>query len=270
MWIKILNIFLLHFFCLLLHGQVAVNIYDQVHTQQFADYLYNSGQFEYATEEYQRLLFALPNQQNNLFKLMKCYQKIGTAKMGIKVFGLLSIDPLNFSEIVGEEYLKLLLLSKDYPTAQVYIQQHDQMKTSAKQLWTQKSYLLSQNWEAVDEQLPALSAILLQRQEVEQSLKKTYVAVGMSGVVPGLGKVYAKSWKDGIISFLFVGINAFQSYRNFDRRGAKSILGWIHGGLALGFYVGNLYGSHKAVLQYNQKRKDELDTKIYKFVFPDL
>lgn len=54
---------------------------------------------------------------------------------------------------------------------------------------------------------------------------------------------------------------AYQSYRGFSDKGSKSVIGWVYGGLTSVLYLGNLYGSGKAVKNYNQKqaRKYEED-----------
>jgi hypothetical protein len=104
----------------------------------------------------------------------------------------------------------------------------------------------------------------------QQKLKKPWLATALSVPVPGLGKVYSGEWKDGIISLLFVGVNAWQAVRRFDKEGTDTFWGWIHGGFALGFYSGNIYGAHKAARRYNQKKIKQLQHETEALVFPVL
>jgi hypothetical protein len=92
--------------------------------------------------------------------------------------------------------------------------------------------------------------------------RKPWVAASLSAVVPGAGKVYAGQWKDGLFSLLFVAINGYQSYRGFHQKGLQSARGWIFGGLALGFYTGNVYGSAQTVKRYNRKQDATAETLL--------
>lgn len=89
----------------------------------------------------------------------------------------------------------------------------------------------------------------------------------MSTIIPGSGKAYSKRWGDAVISFLFVTTNAYASYRAFNKKGIKSVNGWIFGGLAFSFYSANLWGSAKAARIYNsqllQGYQDHAESIIY-------
>jgi len=91
--------------------------------------------------------------------------------------------------------------------------------------------------------------------------KSPFKAGLMSGVIPGSGKFYTKNWQDGVIAFIFVTANAWQSYRGFKKHGTKSAYGWIFGTLSAGFYIGNIFGSVKSAKRYNHKLDDELYIK---------
>jgi hypothetical protein len=90
--------------------------------------------------------------------------------------------------------------------------------------------------------------------EKETHKKSPALAALMSAVVPGTGKAYSKNWKDGIVSLFFTAGMAFQSYRNFNKFGTNNHRGWIYGGIGLGFYLGNIYGSVKSTKDYNRKK----------------
>jgi hypothetical protein len=82
--------------------------------------------------------------------------------------------------------------------------------------------------------------------------KSPAVATLLSAVIPGAGKLYIKRYKDGITSFVLIVTMGLQSWYGFHHKGMDSYYGWINGALAVGFYGGNIWGTMKAVKQYNQ------------------
>ena len=101
-----------------------------------------------------------------------------------------------------------------------------------------------------------------------ESRKSPAVAVLLSAVLPGSGKIYAGRGVDGLSSALATGAPAFFSIRGFRRDGASSIRGWLEGSLSLGFYLGNLWGSAVAARQAGHERtraaasvEEEIDQK---------
>ena len=79
-----------------------------------------------------------------------------------------------------------------------------------------------------------------------------------------------RHWNWLRISLEKIRVNTWQAYRRFDKEGADTFWGWIHGGFALGFYTGNLYGSHKAARRQNQKKFNRLQHDTEALVFPVL
>jgi hypothetical protein len=96
-----------------------------------------------------------------------------------------------------------------------------------------------------------------------QTKKKSAGLAGLlSAVVPGLGKVYSKDWKDGIIAFVFTGTMMLQSVRNFNRKGFDNPRGYIYGAIGTGFYLGNIYGSVKSAKNFNIKETEKIKHEI--------
>jgi len=61
-----------------------------------------------------------------------------------------------------------------------------------------------------------------------------------------------------LMSLLFIGVNAWQSYRGFSNDGIKSVRGWAFGVIASGFYTANLLGSWKSAILYNEKKQEQI------------
>ena len=88
--------------------------------------------------------------------------------------------------------------------------------------------------------------------------KSPGLAMAMSTVLPGSGKAYSGFWGDAAMSLMFVSTNAWLAYRGFNKKGVKSASGWIFGGVSLGFYMGNIWGSGKAAKTYNEVEYEKM------------
>jgi hypothetical protein len=80
-------------------------------------------------------------------------------------------------------------------------------------------------------------------------------------VLPGSGKVYTGDWKDGLISFLFVGGTTIQAIRGYNKYGQNSGFFIIYGSIATSFYLGNLYGSFKSANKHNEKLRKQIQAE---------
>ncbi len=89
----------------------------------------------------------------------------------------------------------------------------------------------------------------------------------MSAVIPGSGKAYTKRWGDAFVSFLFISTNAYASYRAFNKKGVKSLNGWLFGGLALSFYTANLWGTVKGVKLYNNNIRETYQNNAENIIY---
>jgi len=77
----------------------------------------------------------------------------------------------------------------------------------------------------------------------------------MSAVVPGSGKIYAGRWMDGVQAFSMIAAPAYNAWYHFTKTGTKSVRAWIWAGVATWFYFSDIYGSVKAVREYNDMQK---------------
>lgn len=89
--------------------------------------------------------------------------------------------------------------------------------------------------------LMALGTVIDESSAIPQ--KSPFVAGLLSGIVPGLGKVYTGHTVDGVLSFLTIASFGYAAYDGFASDGSSSARGWIFGSLATGLYLGNIYGS---------------------------
>lgn len=260
-----------------LQGQ---DIYDQAHTRKFAQYLLQARQYPAAAEEYERLAFMAP--QNDTFRMAVLYamRKGEQITDGLERWRRWIDNGYQPGLESRGEYAKLLLIGGQYPALRTLTTQEGLIAPRLARRLDFYALLLQQSWpEArtrlaawpVGENLPRrkeLESVLLRGEKMR--LKSPALALGLSAIVPGAGKMYAGQWKDGIIGLIFVGLNTWQAWRRFDQEGLDTFWGWVHAGFALGFYTGNLYGSHKAARIENERKRHKLLHETELLVHPAL
>ncbi|MEA1877183.1 MAG: hypothetical protein U9N86_09970 [Bacteroidota bacterium] len=253
----------------------AQNLYDSEHSKAFAQYLLSSRQYPLAAMELERIVFMESDNENAKNQLIVAYRKGNDWIAGIDK--IKSWYPLNNPDsTLAREWIKLLLLNHEFPEAQAYLTKQPKLPQSAIGYYQFVTLMLSEEFAAAaffinkeylghNTESKELSSILKRQQAYRY--KKPGIALGLSAFVPGLGKVYTKDWKDGLISLLFVATNAWQAYRGFSKDGIQSVYGWIFGSMAVGFYGSNLYGSWKSAADYNMRLNNDLHHEIEAAVY---
>jgi hypothetical protein len=252
------------------------DLYDLQNSKKYAEYLLSSGQYISAAEEFERLIFM--DSLNVDFKknLVLSYRKDGNIKAGLnKIRDFSQNDYNNMPVSLSIEYIALLIGSGDIQNAGIFIESSHSISEIDKSIIKSCVLLLNHDYKTAL-QISAHSKStnnnfpgeLTDITESTKNLKFKSPAIAgiLSGIVPGTGKVYTSNYIDALISFVFIGSNAWQSYKGFEKNGINSVSGWIFGGLSLGFYVGNIYGSVKAAKKYNKKIFDEKSREVYKFL----
>ena len=232
----------------------------------FAEFLYNSELYELAAEEYERLLYYDAENIAYLSKLLKCYSFTGKEQLMEQRFDL---SKTTNKELTLSYFDLLLSLRKPEKFESLYHQQKALFTEEESQNIQLKLATLQYDWTEVQSHIQTrnLDQYSSIYNKIEQShFVKPGLAVGLSAVIPGLGRIYAKDTKDGLVSALFVGSFGYQTYRRFSNRGFSDVGGWIYGGLALGFYLSNLYGTYQSAKYYNNKQNE----RIYNFSLPKL
>ena len=233
------------------------DIFNYNNSLKYANYLYNNKEFALALNEFKRILFIDSlNIQANI-KIHDSYIRLGKYSEGIHYSNQVH------AALVKNDTLailrgKLLLLNGNFPQFNSEIA-HDSFLSPGELVFLKMSEdVFQKNWKSAEKSLadaekyPYLSPYIpIVKKAASIKYKKPAVSLMMSAIVPGSGKVYSGYWKDGLVSFLFVGISAWQSYRGFSQKGVNSVYSWIMGGISLSFYSGNIYGSVKAANKKN-------------------
>ena len=263
-----LKILLLAFIFCHLNFVQAQDLRDEEHTLKFADYLFKTQQFILASEEYERAVYYDSTNNKALLKLLQSYrysEKFDIAKQRFNYFFGDSLYHIRTD--FAEEYVKHMILRHKYKETNLYLNKNTTIPDGEKETYQLGSILLQKNWDkafnfalkhpvTTEKKNADLHVIAFNSKQMKY--KKPFVAALFSTIIPGTGKMYTKNWKDGIISLILVGVNAWQAYRGFDQYGESSVYGWVFAGISTSFYLGNIFGSHKSAKKYNKRLDDEV------------
>jgi tetratricopeptide (TPR) repeat protein len=256
----------------------AQNIFDAEHSVAYAEYLYKTGQFAQAADEYERVIFFCPDSFSYKTKLISAYRKSGQSeKVLSRIEDIFGNKPSIYPQIIACDYLSVLFEKQDTSNISKLLKKNINLENNKTIEFRFGLSMLENNWakaEKESEKLPIdysrnpeMKSVLLSAENTK--LRNKTLAVSLSAAIPGLGKVYTQNYTDALIVFGIVSVNAWQSWRGFHKEGKTSVYGWIFGSLSAGFYLGNLYGTAKAVKKYNQRKIEEIHEKVIKIIDSD-
>ena len=265
-WVLHMLLFLI--FCHGSYAQQDKNIYDFDNSMRFAAYLRNSGQYALAIDELQRIYFLYPKNDTVELELLRSCRSGHFYDRGIGFINTFFPKKTNMSPAFASEYLRLMLLNRNFEEADSFIIKNTSLDEPRLFFYSLNSMLMQHKWKEARKSFEQQPADIRQAMKKYDALtsdaaglkyKHAAVALSLSAVIPGSGKLYTRNWGDAIVSFVTTGALAFQAYRGFAMKGGiNSAYGWVFGSLAFGFYAGNLYGSFKSCRVYNSK----IDEKI--------
>ncbi len=234
------------------------NILDCDNSRRFANYLYNTRQYELAMHELERINFFCEPDSGTQLILLKSYRKLKNFSPANNFFSDKSDIQLQaLTPGFREEYIRLLMTQKQYSEVKLAIENGLTFREKQEHLLGlellegnfQNAYALSKEATSSSAKMNALVNISVRSHETPR--KKPWLATIMSAVIPGSGKMYSGYWGDGLISLLFTASSSFFTYRAFNKYGTNKVYPWIAGGLSVSYYAGNIYGGHKAAVRYN-------------------
>lgn len=252
------------------------DLFNLENSRKFANYLFDSGQFDLAADEFERVVFLDNRDSVSVLKLLKSYHLQGNYKLGLKRANKLLPDLLSINKSLAKEYIFLNFKISRFDESNNFIKENRNLSSDEKKEFLLSSHLLARDWISAERLLSdgfnpqntsftEKADLLLQKNQIQS--KHAYLAASLSMIIPGSGKIYTGNWQDGLISFLFVATNAWQAYRGFNKDGINSTSGWIFGGLGLGFYIGNIYGSYRSAIKYNNNKKEKFHKHVEKLVY---
>lgn len=306
-WCQIMRLFKFALLIFVMFASVAsaqVDYYSPENVLQFADFLFEEGDYLRAASEYQRYLYyarlentsteenQTPESQTTArnareaihYKIALCYRLGGKPMRAIDTFEtLLQKHPQ--SPFASRAYYQLgvsYFLMEQFSDAVQFLQKtlpritDARLHTEAKQL-IGLAYLMQKQWREADEVFMALQAngtdkAAMYRQYAVQGAnlpnRNPFLAGILSAILPGAGRFYTGRTGDAIASLIIVGFTGWQAYDGFNRDGITSVKGWTFGTIGGAFYLGNIYGSVISARVYNRTVENEfLSTLSIEFPF---
>ncbi len=247
------------------------NLYDYEHSQKYSQYLFDSKQYSLASEELERVLFYNRENDSVKFQLIRAYL-LGNEfeKVTIRMDSLFP-DPLAMPRIYALQYSKALISMNSFDYARSFVGGSRQLTANDRLYLNLNMELLDYKWAAAQQsfnEAKATNLALDYRYELlfnrinTTKYKSPGLAIALSAVVPGAGKVYTRNWKDGLFSMIFVGGSTFQAVRGYKKYGGKSGFFIAYTSVAATFYLGNLYGSFKAANKFNDRLRKQIHSEI--------
>jgi len=230
-----------------------------------------AGKYTLAQDEYQRLIRL---DTNNIFYWLRSVQAVRFTGNYTKALQLLRQKKSTFyrtDTLSNKEYARLLILCENGQRSRDSINSSEILNAGDKAMFMIASYILENNFKAAEECIVNYSfsktavfeqLLMINKQCSKIKMKKAWLAGSLSSIIPGSGKIYASYWQDGVLAFIYIGMNSWQTYRAFNKYGTDSVFGWISLVLTSGFYFGNIYGSIKAANKYNFVKLEEYKRQI--------
>ena len=104
--------------------------------------------------------------------------------------------------------------------------------------------------------------LLLSQEGLNLKSRSPFLGAAMSAIIPGTGKIYGGRFWDGMQAFSMVVAPAYNAYYHFNKSGVKSWQGWLWTAVTSWFYLSDIYGSVKAVKEYNEMQKFKVIQKL--------
>lgn len=245
----------------------------------FADYLFLEKDYERAAGEFQRYLFLFPGLGTytvNL-KIGMSLERAGRYGNALGYFSSLmnSAAPPDIAHLASYETALTFIRMGDYQACLSLLGSSELPVLSDvynTEIVTSLGLLLSGRWSdaglllAKSPSQPAFELKKIADQAYDLPFRKPVAAALLSFFIPGLGKIYAGRWQDGLFSLVTIGLFAGLSAYNFYNEGTSSVKGWVYCGLGAVFHIANIYGSAVAARQFNQIQEDRIFSEVWDFV----
>lgn len=240
---------------------------------EYADSLFNLGQYMRAAEEYQRFTFFFPDHphlRSVVFKSAEAFLLAKEADNALTIFKSLSTtEPLD--ELAVESYFKMAecYIAMNAPT-QAVVQLNNLITINDDpDIRDRANYRIAwihidlTDWGAARQSLDRISPSGRQRYDYEQltlalskseaiPLKNPSLA-GTLSIVPGAGQLYCRRYEDALIAFavnlglIWAASDAFDN----EQYGLGGLISFV----GLGFYVGNIYSAVNSAHKYNYEQE---------------
>lgn len=247
------------------------DLYDLDNSLRYSQYLFHTQQYRLAAEELERVIYLAPGVDSLNFQLVRSYLLDRQFEMGRRRLETLFPETGKMPGIYASRYSGVLMSLDKYAEAADFLRSAKNLAEGDRLFKGYQLNLLTSDWDAARLSYRSLldQHVTFDREYtgiMEQIANARYsspgLALALSAVLPGSGKVYTGNWKDGLVSLIFVGGTAFQAYRGYKTYGPGSGFFIGYATVAGSFYLGNLYGSFKAARKKNQQINSRIHDRI--------
>ena len=165
---------------------------------------------------------------------------LGNYTFAKKIIDLVETD-LKIGEVKNLELAGIALLERDF-------EEYEKLS----QAFSYQNFVISNEEKKLD-------TIYLRMKEFKP--KSRGMAVILSTIIPGAGKMYVGKWGEGMVNFITVGSFAAMAIENYnkDKFDYKTIIFSALGGL---YYLGNIWGAYHSVGLYRTEFYEQVDYQI--------
>jgi len=253
------------------NGMIAQNLYDDDHSVKYGKYLLESGKYSLASEEFERSLFLNPDNDTVKYLLIRSYLLGNQFSLVTERIDTLFQSREMMPRLFAIEYTRSLIKKELNFNAEQFINLNRNFSVEDRYYLRLSNQLMGYEWDKAQLTYHEIGqrniSIYKSYEEIMQQIqdaryKSPALALGLSAIIPGLGKVYTNNWKDGLISFVFVAGSAIQAIRGYRNYGSQSAFFIVYSSVAATFYLGGLYGSLKSAKKNNSNIKKKLHAKM--------
>ncbi|HDR68493.1 MAG TPA: hypothetical protein ENN61_05520 [Bacteroidaceae bacterium] len=267
-------------FFLILETGDAQDLLDYQNSLKYADYLFQTHQYQLAVAEYERVIFLAPEDTMAKLKLVRSYRYLNDYRTALEKLN--SFCPSGPESLPGEfsgEYVKNMLYEGQFQKASGFLQTNHTLDYAVRSEYQLGIYIMQNRWREAglfvdpqedlsdkSEKFDALNSLVTEG--LNTRYKIPALAASLSAVVPGTGKFYTGQWKDALFSLLFVTSASWLTCHTYMNKGL-SFNTFLVGSVTLVFYSANIYGSYKSANRYNQKIHQSFRSKAEDILLDD-
>lgn len=263
-----LKYFKLFLFLIISLTSYCQNIYSLENRIQYAHFLFKSNDFKKALDESISIEKEFPLSLETKILKTNCLLSL---EQYLNAYDAINELPLDSNSTQEQLFLSLkcCLLSNNWSNHNLL----NFLSSSKmnKELLCYHTYFVS----GID------SAILFIKNNIEDSLQQAFlldiitqpslisypkkpVLASFLSIIPGIGQFYSKQSSDGLTAISAIALNGAVSWVAFNQNGVQSILGWVSGSMAAGFYLGNIVGAYSSAVRLNQLKTKTANYEIKK------
>lgn len=257
---------------------------DAAKQSDFADYLFNEGDYFRAISEYKRFIFLYPGNQlieKSRFRICESYYRAGRWQEAIDSLtgfiadypsspfredafylkGLSEKELKRYDEAISSLEIASASFSEDlrsrsfFQIALIYVDRED---------WGSARAFLSKI-SRESPLYPSASSFSSGLEGIDRHPRKSPGLAGaLAAVLPGAGHVYTERPRDALVAFLLNGAFIWAAVELFedDNYAAGGLVTFFE----LGWYAGNIYSAVGSAHKYNRRVKEEFIQKLKEHV----